>query len=224
MSIATFIDHTILKPTAFSEDIVQTCNEAMEYGFAAACIPPVYVSLALNLLKDSKIRIATVIGFPFGYHHLNVKLKETRMAINEGASEIDMVINLTALKNKDYKTLETEGSALRKLTQRHNAILKIIIESGILSNAEIIECCKIYSAIGIDFLKTSTGYADKGASVQAVALMRKHLVPQIKIKASGGIKNYAFAKELIYAGADRLGCSASVAIVKGERELQGKNY
>jgi deoxyribose-phosphate aldolase len=223
MSIATFIDHTVLKSTSTVANIRQNCSEAMEYKFAAVCIPPVYVPLAYGILKNSNVNIATVIGFPFGYHHVNVKFEETARALKEGANEIDMVINLTALKNKDYSLLEVEAKELLHLTQRNNAVLKIIIESGILSNEEIMVCCKIYSALNVDFLKTSTGYAEKGANLDDIKLMRKHLLPHIKIKASGGIKTYSFAKELVDAGADRLGCSASLAIVKGEREIQGEN-
>jgi deoxyribose-phosphate aldolase len=164
---------------------------------------------------NGKPRVATVIGFPFGYSHYTAKLAEADEALNDGADELDIVMNILAFKNNDLAYLETEMDALTKLALQKNATVKLIIESGILTNEEIIKCCEIFRHFPIGFMKTSTGYAEKGASVEAVQLMRAHLPSHIQIKASGGIRTYEFAKQLIDAGATRLGCSASVAIVKG---------
>ncbi|HYH14343.1 MAG TPA: deoxyribose-phosphate aldolase [Flavisolibacter sp.] len=223
MSIASYIDHTILKQTTTTEDVIKVCIEAKEYQFAAVCIPPVYVKEAVKNLSGSPVKVATVIGFPFGYTYVDAKAAEAHRAVAEGVNELDMVINVTALKNRDYKLLETEVKAILDAAKSKGAALKVIIESGVLSNEEIIRCCEIYRQFDIDFLKTSTGYAEKGASVEAVQLLRAHLPSSIQIKASGGIRTYEFAKSLVDAGATRLGCSASVAIVKGEDAGTG-NY
>jgi deoxyribose-phosphate aldolase len=216
MSLASFIDHTILKNTTTIGDVDKTCNEAMEFGFAAVCIPPYFVQDAKKLLEGSPVKLATVIGFPFGYHQYKTKLQEARLAIEEGADELDMVMNLSAFKSNDLAYIETEADQISRLTSENGRTLKIIIESGILTEEEIIKCCELYQHFPVQFLKTSTGYADKGASVQAVQIMRKHLPAQIMIKASGGIRTTDFAQQLVDAGATRLGCSASVAIVSGQ--------
>jgi deoxyribose-phosphate aldolase len=221
IKIASYIDHTLLKPTATHIDINKICNEALVYGFAAVCVPPPLVKVARSLvlpdISDARtVKVATVIGFPFGYSTTKAKLAELAQAIADGADELDIVISLVALKEGDLAQLEEE---MRILTERAHAagkIVKVIIESGILTDEEIIQCCSVYSRVGVDFLKTSTGYAEKGATVAAVRLMREHLPSRVKIKASGGIRDYAFAAALVEAGADRLGCSASVEIVKME--------
>lgn len=219
MSIAHFIDHTVLKPSTTLADIEKVCEEALEYGFAAVCIPPYYVKDASQILSSDKVRLATVIGFPFGYSHTKTKLTEVKKAINDGANEIDMVMNIAAFKSNDIAYLEDEIRKITGAVMENFAVSKVIIESGILSDEEIIKCCELYSHFHIDFLKTSTGYAEKGASIEAVKLMRKHLPGRIQIKASGGIKTYEFAEQLIDAGATRLGCSAGVSIIKGEKSL-----
>jgi deoxyribose-phosphate aldolase len=223
MSIASYIDHTILKQTTTSEDVIKVCKEASEYSFAAVCVPPVYVQEAVKQLSGSTVKVATVIGFPFGYTYTEAKAEEARRAVNEGANELDMVMNVTALKNKGYHLLEAEVKAILAISRANSATLKIIIESGVLTDDEIIRCCEIYRQFDIDFLKTSTGYAEKGATIEAVQLLRAHLPSSIQIKASGGIRTYEFAKSLVDAGATRLGCSASVAIAKGEDAGTG-NY
>jgi deoxyribose-phosphate aldolase len=214
MPIAHFIDHTVLKPTTVLADIEKVCSEASSYGFAAVCIPPYFVNDARQILGDSPVRIATVIGFPFGYSHYSAKLEETAKALGDGANEIDMVMNLAAFRSNDLAWLETEIKEITDMIAEKNAVLKLIIESGILSSEEIIRCCELYRHYPVHFLKTSTGYAEKGASIEAVRLMREHLPAHIQIKASGGIRDLHFASELIKAGASRLGCSASVEIVK----------
>lgn len=223
MSVASFIDHTVLKPTTTSDDIKKLCSEAMEYGFAAVCVPPYFVEEAVILVQNLNVKVATVIGFPFGYHHYTAKIAEVKQAIKDKANEVDIVMNLAAFKEKNRDYLKTEIREILLIARQSNVVLKLIIESGVLTNEEIIDCCELYKEFDIDFLKTSTGYAEKGASVEAVALMRKHLPPRIQIKASGGIKTYEFASALINAGATRLGCSASVAIVTGEKAVGG-NY
>lgn len=216
MNLAAFIDHTVLKNTTTVRDIDTLCNEAIEYGFAAVCVPPYFVQDAVRLVQRSTIKVATVIGFPFGYHHYKTKLHEAQLAVGDGADELDMVMNLAAFKSNDLAYVEAETDAVCKLVTENRKTLKIIIESGILSDEEIIKCCELYRHFPVHFLKTSTGYAEKGATAKAVRLMRTHLPEHIQIKASGGIKTYAFAKELVDAGASRLGCSAGIAIVKDE--------
>jgi deoxyribose-phosphate aldolase len=215
MNIASYIDHTLLKPSILTAEIEKLCTEAYEYGFAAVCVPPPFVKRSKTILTPTAIKVATVIGFPFGYSVMEAKLAETVMAIVDGADELDMVVNITALKNADWAYLEKEVKVVLEMVRNNNKVLKVIIESGILTQHEIVESCKLYAAAGVDFVKTSTGYAEKGASVEAVQLMRKHLPSTVKVKASGGIRTYDFARELVQAGADRLGCSASVAIVSG---------
>ena len=215
MQVNQFIDHTILKPTTLISDIEKVCAEAKEYQFAAVCVPPNFVKKAKECTKDSSVKVATVIGFPFGYSAIEAKLAESLLAIVDGADELDIVINISAIKNNDWEYLANEINHLMPVIKQNNKVVKIIIESGILTDDEIVKCCQLYGAAGIDYLKTSTGYAEKGASIHAVELFRKNLPYHIQIKASGGIRDYAFAKELVDAGATRLGCSAGVAIVKG---------
>jgi deoxyribose-phosphate aldolase len=218
MDLAAYIDHTILKPATTIADAEQICREAVEYGFAAVCIPPPFVKRVKTILHPTDVKVATVIGFPFGYSATEAKIAETVLAIVDGADELDMVINLVALRMKDWSFLTKEISLATELVHNKGKTIKIIIESGILTNDEIIQCCNSFGPLGIDFMKTSTGYAEKGATVEAVQLMRSHLPAGVKIKASGGIKTYAFAASLVAAGAVRLGCSASVQIVKERPE------
>lgn len=213
MNIATYIDHTLLKPTASQADIAQLCNEAKQYGFAAVCVPPVYVRLAKILLQDTAVKIATVIGFPFGYCTTTAKIEEIKNAIVDGADELDMVINLTAVKNEDWEYLDKELTLCTNLTHAAQKKIKIIVESGLLSEAELISCCALVRSCKADYIKTSTGYADKGATVEAVRVMRTHVSADTGIKASAGIRTFAFAKELIDAGATRIGTSAGLQIV-----------
>ncbi len=214
MHIAKYIDHTILKPTTSLAEIEKLCEEAVEYKFAAVCVPPLFVKKAKEYVSNSEVKVATVIGFPFGYSAIEAKVAEIVLAIVDGADELDMVINISAIKNNDWQFLASEINTVLPIIRNRNKIIKVIIESGILTDDEIIKCCDIYGAAGVDYVKTSTGYAEHGASVHAVQLMRRHLSDSVKIKASGGIRTYQFAKELIDAGADRLGCSASVQIIK----------
>lgn len=221
MNIASYIDHTVLKPTATLADIQKLCSEAKQQNFAAVCVPPYFVKVAKELLWGTEVKIATVIGFPFGYGTIGGKMAEIVQSIENGADELDVVHNIAAFKDSNFAYVVDE---VKQCTDwAHNVTtsldfspktIKVIIESGVLNDEEIIKCCELYAPLGIDFMKTSTGYAETGATVHAVELMRKHLPDTIAIKASGGIRTFAFAKELIAAGATRLGCSASMEIVK----------
>ena len=215
MPLNKYIDHTILKPTCLVSDIKKLCAEAKQYDFAAVCVPPNFVKLAKEKLADSTVQVATVIGFPFGYSATEAKIAEIILAMVDGADELDVVANIAAIKNGDWSAIADEINHIMPIIRSKNKVVKIIIESGVLTDDEIIKCCDIYGIAGIDYLKTSTGYAEKGASVEAVKLFRKHLPDQVQIKASGGIRDYATAQLMIDAGATRIGCSAGVAIVSG---------
>ena len=215
MPLNKYIDHTILKPTCLVSDIEKLCAEAKQYDFAAVCVPPNFVKLAKEKLVGSTVQVATVIGFPFGYSATEAKIAEIILAMVDGADELDVVANISAIKNGDWSAIADEINHIMPIIRSKNKVVKIIIESGVLTDDEIIKCCDIYGIAGIDYLKTSTGYAEKGASVEAVKLFRKHLPDQVQIKASGGIRDYAAAKLMIDAGATRIGCSAGVAIVSG---------
>ena len=214
MNIAKYIDHTLLKPTTTLLEIENLSKEALEYGFAAVCVPPLFVKKAKELTNNSAIKVATVIGFPLGYSAIEAKVAEIVLAMVDGADELDMVINISAIKNSDWNFIANEINTIIPIIKNRDKVIKVIIESGVLTDDEIIKCCDIYGAAGVDYVKTSTGYAEKGATVHAVKLIRTHIADQVKIKASGGIKSFEFAKQLIDAGADRLGCSSSVQIVK----------
>ena len=215
MPLNKYIDHTILKPTCLVSDIEKLCAEAKQYDFAAVCVPPNFVKLAKEKLVGSTVQVATVIGFPFGYSATEAKIAEIILAMVDGADELDVVANISAIKNGDWSAIADEINHIMPIIRSKNKVVKIIIESGVLTDDEIIKCCDIYGIAGIDYLKTSTGYAEKGASVEVVKLFRKHLPDQVQIKASGGIRDYAAAKLMIDAGATRIGCSAGVAIVSG---------
>jgi deoxyribose-phosphate aldolase len=215
MPISKYIDYTILKPTCLVSDIQKLCAEAKQYDFAAVCVPPNFVKLAKEQVAGSDVKVATVIGFPFGYSATESKIAEIILAMVDGADELDVVANISAIKNGDWSAIADEINHIMPIIRSKGKTVKIIIESGVLSEEEMIKCCDIYGIAGIDYLKTSTGYAEKGASVEAVQLFRKHLPNTVHIKASGGIRDYATAKQMIEAGATRIGCSAGVAIVTG---------
>ena len=188
-------------------------------NFAAVCVPPKYVPDVKKLLDGSRVKVATVVGFPLGFNTLEVKVKEIENALDMGVDEVDMVINLCSLKSGEWKYLEEEMAACLAPVYAQGKVMKVIVESGMLTDSELVQCCELYGNFEIDFLKTSTGYADNGATVHAVTLMRANLPRRIGIKASGGIRTFAFAKELINAGATRLGCSASMQIMKESRAV-----
>lgn len=212
--VAPYIDHTLLKPGLLLADVEKICTEAKTYGFAAVCIPPPFVKHAKAFCEGTPVKIATVIGFPFGYSAIEAKIAESVLALVDGADELDVVINFTAIKNNDWNLVANEINHLMPVIKSKNKAIKTIIESGILTPEEIKKCCDLYGAAGVDFVKTSTGYAEQGATLEAVELMRTWLPDHIAIKASGGIKTFAFARQLLEAGATRLGCSSSIAIIQ----------
>ncbi|MBX9686495.1 MAG: deoxyribose-phosphate aldolase [Candidatus Obscuribacterales bacterium] len=214
--IAKYIDHTLLSPSATSQEIEKLCAEAKEHGFYAVCVNPYYVRHAVKLLSSSKVAVATVIGFPLGQNLTDIKIAETQRAISEGAEEIDMVINIAALKDKQIDYVRDEIKAIVK-TAKDN-IVKVIIECDLLSDDEKVAATRATVEAGAAFVKTSTGFVKdgKGATVQDITLMRETIgSAKVAIKASAGIRDYAKAKALIDAGATRLGTSAGVAIVQG---------
>lgn len=215
MHLSPFLDHTVLAATTTARDVAQLCNEAAEHAFAAVCVPPSFVAQAATALRESPVKICTVIGFPLGYSTTDTKLHEAREAVAAGAAELDMVQHLGKVKDGDWEYLKEEAQRMMTLVCSENAYLKIILETAALTEEEIVRCCEVYAPIGVHFLKTSTGFHPAGgASVEVVKTLRTHLPQALQIKASGGIRTFAFAKELIDAGATRIGASASVALVR----------
>ena len=216
LNIARYIDHTLLKVDSTEKDIIQLCDEAKQYQFATVCVNPYWVKTAAKELKDSRVGVATVVGFPLGVTTTFTKIAETRDAIASGASEVDMVINIGALKSKDEITVYQD---IKQVVQAANgqAVVKVIIETGLLTNEEKKRACMIAKEAGADFVKTSTGFGPGGATVEDVQLMREAVGSQIGVKASGGIRDFASAKAMIEAGATRIGASAGVTIVQGEK-------
>lgn len=218
MNLASYIEHTCLKQTTTISEVDKLCLEASMENFYAVCVPPKYVHSAKKMLDGSNVRVVTVIGFPLGLSAKETKVKEIEEAIRMGADELDMVIDLGALKSGDWKHLEEEITDCLKPVHQAGKVIKVIVESGILTENELIACCKLYGNYSIDFLKTSTGYADKGVTIEAVKTIRQYLPARIGIKASGGIRHYSFAKELINAGATRIGTSSGVQIMREARD------
>lgn len=220
--IAKYIDHTLLSPTATVGEIEKLCEEAKEFGFFAVCVNPYYVKHAVKLLSSSKVAVATVIGFPLGQNLTDVKIAEAQRAIAEGAEELDMVINIGALKDKQVDYVRDEIKSIVKVGRDH--IVKVIIECDLLTDEEKVAATRASADAGAGFVKTSTGFVKdgKGATVEDVRLMRETLgSAKVAIKASAGIRDYAKAKALIDAGATRLGTSAGVAIVQGSTAKAG---
>jgi deoxyribose-phosphate aldolase len=216
MNLQSYIDHTNLKPDASKIAIDQLCREAMEYGFTAVCVSPYHVKTCVEKLKGSDVKIATVIGFPMGYSTTPAKVEEVKRAIDDGAHEIDMVINIQALKANDLAYVKNDIESICTYTHLKSHVLKVIIEIGLLSQQEIISICKICEEIGVDFIKTSTGVIGRGATTADIILLRKLVPAKMKIKASGGIKDKNAALDLIEAGADRIGTSSSVNFFQNE--------
>ncbi|HRN95537.1 MAG: deoxyribose-phosphate aldolase [Chitinophagales bacterium] len=214
MKLASYIDHTLLKADTSEAEIEQLCNEAKEHNFVAVCVPPYFVRKCKQWLKDSDVKIATVVGFPLGYAHTPAKVEEARRAIDEGANEIDMVINIIALKANDLNYLKNELTSAATIVQLRGGKLKVILETGLLTQEEMLRACKLCTELSVDYVKTSTGFIEKGATVEDVKFLRANLPKSIKIKASGGIKTKEDAEALIKAGADRIGTSRGVALVK----------
>lgn len=209
--LARWIDHTLLKPDATEAEIETLCKEAAEHSFASVCVNPINVAQSRKMLRGSKVKVCTVIGFPLGATFPEIKAAETRAAIENGAQEIDMVINVGALKSGNYDLVEKDIRAVVRASGRR--VVKVILETCLLTDDEKIKACVLCKEAGADFVKTSTGFSKGGATVKDVALMRKVVGTKMGVKASGGVRSYEDACEMIQSGATRLGASASVAIV-----------
>lgn len=212
MELNKYIDHTLLESTAEPVDIERLCKEAIEYNFYAVCVNGCYVKLANSLLKNSNVKIASVVGFPLGTMSTESKTSEAGNAVNDGADEIDMVINLGKLKAKEYTYIENEIRKIKEILG--DKILKVIIEASELKNEEKIIACELAEKAGADFVKTSTGFAGGGAKVEDVKLMKSAISDRMKIKASGGIRDQETAKNYIKLGVSRIGTSSGISIVK----------
>ena len=219
-SIAGMIDHTLLKANATQEEIGKLCEEARKYCFASVCVNPGYVAMAARLLRGSSVMVCTVIGFPLGSTTPTVKAIEARDAMANGADEIDMVINIGALKSGNDQLVLDDIKSVREATR--GKVLKVILETSYLTKDEKVRACKMSKLAGADFVKTSTGFGSGGATVEDVALMRETVGPEMGVKASGGIKDAKIAEEMIKAGATRLGTSASIAIISGGQAAKGQ--
>jgi deoxyribose-phosphate aldolase len=216
--IASYIDHTLLRPEASREDILRVCEEAVKYGFASVCVNPVWTALVHNTLKGSGVKTCTVVGFPFGATPTDVKVYEARGANLDGADEIDMVINIAAARANDRSSLYTDIAAVADAVHAGDAILKVILETHLLTDEQKVMVCEVAAEAGADFVKTSTGFAGGGATVEDIALMRRTVGPAVGVKASGGVRSIEDARAMIDAGATRIGASSSVAIVNEERD------
>jgi deoxyribose-phosphate aldolase len=212
MNIASMIDHTILKPETTKNQIIKICKEAKEYKFKSVCVNSCYTELAAKELKDSGVLVCTVVGFPLGAMDTKAKAFETARAIELGANEIDMVINVGSLKDKDYDFVKNDIKEIVD-TARGKAIVKVILETCLLTEEEKIKACELSQEAGADFVKTSTGFSTGGATPEDIALMRKVVGPNMGVKASGSVRTTEDAINVINAGANRVGASASVAII-----------
>lgn len=211
--ILSHIDHTLLKPTATWEDIKKICDEAIEYKTASICIPACYIS-RINKEYGDKVNICTVVGFPLGYSCTEAKVTETKKALNDGANEIDMVINITDVKNKLYDKVTEEIRTLKEVC--NDKILKVIIETCYLTEEEKIAMCKAVTEAGADYIKTSTGFGTAGAKIEDIKLFKKYIGPNVKIKAAGGVKSVEDLEMFINEGCDRIGTSSAVNMIKGK--------
>ncbi|BCW10023.1 deoxyribose-phosphate aldolase [Arthrobacter sp. NtRootA4] len=216
-NIASYIDHTLLKPEASEADILKVCAEAVEYRFKSVCVNPVWVKTVTKALKGSGVLTCSVIGFPLGATPTDVKVFEARGAVLDGANEIDMVINMASARANDKGALVDDIRAVAETVRAGEAILKVIIETSMLNDEQKVIACEAAAEAGADFVKTSTGFNGGGATVEDVALMRKTVGPGLGVKASGGVRSLADAQAMIAAGATRIGASSGIAIVKGEQ-------
>ena len=215
--LARMIDHTLLRPDATQKEIEKLCAEAKQYRFASVCINPSNVKLCAELLRDTDVKVCTVIGFPLGATSSAAKAFETDRAIKDGAREVDMVINVGMLKSGEYKYVEEDILSVVSAAHSFGVLTKVIIETGLLTDEEKVKACMLAKHAGADFVKTSTGFVKGGATVGDIALMRKVVGPELGVKASGGVRSQEDALALIASGADRIGASASVKIVTGEK-------
>ena len=212
--LAMLIDHTLLKPNATKDDIARLCEEAKKYGFWSVCVNPSYVSLATDILGESDVKVCSVVGFPLGANTPEVKAFEAEKAVSDGAREIDMVINIGALKSRDYELVNRDMRiVVERAKAQKDTVVKVIIETGLLTEDEKVLVCRLVKEAGADFVKTSTGFNAHGATVYDVKLIRNTVGPNFGVKASGGIRTYRDAIKLIRAGATRIGTSLGVVII-----------
>ena len=213
-NLPSLIDHTALKANTSKKDIEKLCEEAKEHHFYAVCVPPYFVQKAGMLLKGSKVKISTVIGFPMGYAATPAKAAEIQKAISDGADELDVVINVAAVKSGDWNFVQNDIKTMAVSVQMKGKVIKVILETALLNQKEIKKLCEICAAAEVNYVKTSTGFNGEGATLEVVELLRNNLPKNIKIKASGGIRTTKQALAMVEAGADRLGTSSGVTIVK----------
>ncbi len=211
MNIAKTIDHTILKPNVTDADVIKVCDEAKEYGFFSVCVNPYFVPLVASQLKGSDVKVTSVIGFPLGASTTFIKAAEAKKAVEDGANEIDMVINVSALKDGKFDFVKSDIAAVVDAI-KGKAILKVILETCLLTKDEIVKACELSKEAGAQFVKTSTGFSTGGATAEDVALMKKTVGDALEVKASGGVRDYETAMAMIDAGATRIGASASIEI------------
>jgi deoxyribose-phosphate aldolase len=214
-NIAGMIDHTLLKAETTKADVIQLCKEAAEHQFASVCVNPTWVDTCRDQLKDSTVKVCTVIGFPLGANTPEVKAFETKKAIQDGATEVDMVINIGALKNGDNGLVERDIMSVVEAA-KGKAIVKVIIETASLTEEEKVRACTISKNVGADYVKTSTGFGAGGATVEDIKLMRLAVGPELGVKASGGVRNHQAAVEMITAGATRIGTSNGIQIISNQ--------
>jgi deoxyribose-phosphate aldolase len=215
--IARRIDHTLLKPEATREQIEALCREAREHGFATVCVNPTWVSLCASLLRGSETAVCTVVGFPLGATLAEVKAYEAARVVEQGACEVDMVMNVGALKSRDYRLTERDIAGVVAASRAGGALVKVILETALLTDDEKVKACVIARAAGADFVKTSTGFGPGGATAADVALMRRVVGPEMGVKAAGGVRDLKSAQAMLDAGADRIGASVGVKIVQESR-------
>lgn len=222
MEVNQYIDHTLLKANATFAEIEVLCKEAEKYNFASVCVPSYYVKSAYELLRKTKVKVCTVVGFPLGNSSTQTKVREAQIAIEEGAEEIDMVINQSAIKSGKWDDVQSDISQVKVATGSY--ILKVILEICNLSDEEIARACQQANKAGADFVKTSTGFASGGATKEAVIIMKNNIGKNLKIKASGGIRDLATAKEYIELGVSRIGTSSGVTILQGQGTTSNSSY
>ncbi|MBN1945644.1 MAG: deoxyribose-phosphate aldolase [Bradymonadales bacterium] len=220
--VAGYIDHTLLKPNATESDLTKLCDEAREHQFVSVCVNPFWVEFCARRLAGTPVKVCAVIGFPLGATPPKVKAYEAEQCLLKGASELDMVLNIGALKSRQYDLVRTDIEMVAQACRQVNALSKVILETGLLTDEEKVRACELAKAAGADFVKTSTGFGPGGATVDDVALMRRVVGPAMGVKASGGVKNLEDVQKMISAGANRIGASAGVQIVKGASGAPGE--
>jgi deoxyribose-phosphate aldolase len=221
MGMASYLEYSLLQPTTDMQAIESLCKEAINHQIAAVCVPPMYVKKVKAIVAVSSVKVVTVIGYPFGYHAIEAKLAETVLAVVDGADELNIMINLVALKNKDWQYLAKEINTLLAVIRKAGKKITVIIEAALLTNEEIIACCDIYGASGIDFLQTSTGITKQVVTLSQIETIRKHLADTVQLKTGDSVDNMAAAKELIAAGVTRMVCMDIVNLIQGQQQSNG---